>query len=621
MKKDQIFEIYIDAITAFEAGLVSASQYLLEDTLALAEKYYSETLVYHHCHISILENLAKVYIFIKNHEIALEILHRARKIDPTNMRILYKLFMFHTQTLPDEKLALKIYLIASDLYNSSSIFDINNEIYKLFCNKGELIKNKRKSYLMIEENSQVTEIKPQNLVKQLPIEILAEIFKKLDSSTLINLLLVCKHWRTTILGSPQIVGMFNFKKGLTYKSLVAYLRLFDQRIYTSEIIIDQLTLISNKDSLEFDTFKLLLSSKLQTRTLTYKISNDFQNQLTKMIKLSKSHLFNNIENLNFLISSKSTALGVLPAFLQFTTNLRKLSIKLENINSRNITPIIFRNKVTLKKLEELEIQCKTFDYISKTKLHLFLDMPNLQSLVIDTISFSIIDSFLSNVKELKSLKILRYPIRELINVFDLDENCKRITEKFSKLEKLEFSNNDYHGGNYSITEEMSNRIEFKSLKTLSFQKTFVNTKELTYFLECSQNQLENLFIEGRPSLRYEVNGVEHSISNPTFSLKRIIETIPHIKSIKLCDNKINPRIFSSMMFEIATLSKHYHLKYFEIAGEVSDVQTYTILFLSIKDKLSIDHLRLSGRPNEQLKLFIDIAIANGDVKRVDFSRL
>lgn len=614
MKRDSIFEKYIDGVTAFESGLVSSSQYILEDTLSLANEYHSETGNYHFCHIGILENLAKIYIHCKIEEKALLTLNIAKELEPDNLRILYRLFMFHLDTLPNEKLALQIYIEATNIYKKKGIYDINNELFKNFSIKGENIKKKRETDLIVDQNLKNERIEPQNLMKQLPIEILAEIFKRIDNTSLKNLLMVCKHWRSIILSSPLIIGIFRFKNDLTYNSLESYLRLFDKRILISEITVDQLSIDAQKTSQEFKIFKLLLASRLKTKTLNYSISNDFQHQLTKMIKESKSDLFNNLQKLNLNISVNYSAFAVLPSFLRFTTNLKILKITINscktNVNFFNF----FRNSITLKKLQEIEIYSVNSDFISKPKLLQYLKTPNLKKATITAVKFSLIKHFLICSNGINHLKIINYPILDFIH--DIDENIAELKNKLNSIERLEFINNYPSHKNHIVTQDMITKEVFKNLKSLSFEMTSLTNEELNYFIDCAKDTLEDLYILGKTHLDYGT--INNRNLRIIFSLRYILENVPNIKRIRLNDSKITNSFFGFLLSEITDMKKPCHLEYLEIHCINMSTEMYLILLISIKEKLFIDHLKLYGKLEKSLYLLIKSPINKTIFRRVEF---
>lgn len=104
MIKDEIFELYIDGITALDSGLTTAAQYIFEDTLSLSENFHTETKSIHPIHTAILENLAKSCISNKNYDKALAALNKAREIEPNSLRILHRLFFFMPTYYPTRNL-------------------------------------------------------------------------------------------------------------------------------------------------------------------------------------------------------------------------------------------------------------------------------------------------------------------------------------------------------------------------------------------------------------------------------------------------------------------------------------------------------------------------------------
>lgn len=615
MIKDEIFESYVDGIIAFDSGLVTAAQYIFEDTLILSDNFYAKTQSYHPSHTAILENLAKSCISNKNYDKALVTLNRAREIEPNNLRILHKLFFFHADILPNEKLALEIYLAASEIYERLGEHDINNEIFKSMRHRGEMIKKDRKTYLLMKESSQYEKVEAQNLMKQLPIEILSEIFKLLNSSDLNNLLSVCKSWRMTILESPYLIGIFNFQRHLTYHTLESYLRLFDQKVPISEVTVDNIILNMSSMSEQRKIYKLLLASKLKCKSFNYTIDDDFKIPLTKMIKESKSQLFQNLIQLKINVLRKHGALNIIPLLLSFTSNLKILYIKIDLPRTRSRLSI-FKTKVRLPKLEELDICCRVTESLeSMIDFPKYLDAPNLQKLSLESTLRPILYKFSKNTWKLKHLKLYKTSINGFLRDY-LSEN-NTFCEYLEHLEKLEFEYCSVSSRSSDIPLELYERKPFASLKTLSFERSPVSMIELNCFLECTKATLNNLYICERPHLNYPdpFHGTTNDL--PEFSMKILLETMPHLERFKLSDDKINSSIFSTLMFEIAMLSKAVRLKFLEFSSEFLNYQHYMVLFLSIKGKLYIDHLRISCIPTPQLKTFIDKAILDGEVKKVE----
>lgn len=616
MKRDPIFEKYIDGVTTFESGLVDSSRYLLEDTLTLAKEYQLETGKYHFCYIGILEKLSKIYIHCKLEEKALLVLNIAKELEPNNLRILYRLFMFHLNTLPNEKLALKVYIEASNIFKNKGMYDVNSELFKNFSIKGENIKRKRETDLIVDQNLENRRIKLQNLMKQLPIEILAEIIKKLDKKSYKNLLMVCKHWRFTILSSPFLISIFYFDKKLTYNLLESYLTLFDKKISISEITVKQLSIDLNKSSQEFKTFKLLLSSQLKTEILNYTISNAFQTQLVKMIKESKSDLFKKLQILRLNITPNYSSLIVLPSFLRFTTNLKILILEIQDLrrNEKNIHNI-FKNTINLQRLKEIKIYCDYNYFISKTNLLKFIKVPNLKEVTISGFRFSLINHFLTYSNDLYYLKIINYPVKDFI--YEIDEYFSNIEDKLNSIETLVFSKNFSSLKNYIIAQDMITTNFFKNLKEIKFEMSPLTNEELNYFIDCSKNTLENLYISGETNLYYDKID-DNNNSRDFFSLKYLLENIPNIKRIKLNDNRITNSFFAFLMLEVATMNKSFHLEYLEISGNNLTPESYSILILSIKEKLFIDHLKLYGKADETFNILFKDENVKNQIKEIEF---
>lgn len=615
MIKDETFELYIDGITALDSGLTTAAQFIFEDTLSLSENFHNKTKSIHPIHIPTLESLARSCISNKNYDKALAALNKAREIEPDSLRILNKLFFFHADILPNEKLALEVYLSASELQGRLDENGINTKIFKSMRRRGEMIKKDRKTYLLMKESSNNDKIEAQNLMKQLPIEILSEIFKLLTPYDLNNLLSVCKSWRMTILESPYLIGVFKFQRYMTYHSLESYLRLFDQKVPISEITVDNIRINVDDIYEHRRIFKLLLASKLKCKCLEYTIGDDYKVPFTKMIKESKSDLFQNLIQLQMNVLKKHSALGVVPSILSFSSNLKILSIKVDLPRTRSRL-LVFKTKVKLPKLEQLDLCCRVTESVeTMIDFPRFLDAPNLQKLILESTLRPILTKFTSNSWRLKHLKLYKASINGFLRDF-LDEGNK-LSDYLENLEELEFESCSISSRSSDIPLELLECKPFASLKTLAFERSSVSMTELNCFFECTKATLNNLYICDRPYLTYPEPFHAMTNERPDFNLKALLETMPHLEKFKLSDDRINSSIFSTMMFDIAMLSRPIRLKLFEISSEYLSYQNYMVLFLSIKGKLFIDHLRICCPPTPQLNTFIERAILDGEVKRVE----
>jgi hypothetical protein len=166
---------------------------------------------------------------------------------------------------------------------------------------------------------------------------------------------------------------------------------------------------------------------------------------------------------------------------------------------------------------------------------------------------------------------------------------------------------------------------FNKLKTLVFKDINVTCTVLEIFLDTCKNTLRNLYILGITSIEYMSHiptpmGTIPRTNRAGFSVKYILQTAPRLTRFRFTDKQMGLNEFTQAMFEIATLTKPIKLELFEFSNDKLKAQDHVLQFLSIKDKLTIKHVRVRCSIVDPLKTFVDMAVASGQVKSVESIR-
>lgn len=588
---DDIFEGLIDGIHAFESGLVNAALYILEDTLIKTDQFYEENGIHHESRINIQMQLAKVYIWLRQFQKAVDILKSALESSPENVPVLYRLFLLYSDAYPNEKMALKVYLRAESVMKENGSLDCNHRIYKNFVTRGEKIKCKRQSFFMFKDDTE--EIDKQNLMKQLPIEILSNIFSMLDPKSLINLLLTCKGWRSTILESPHLIGAFTLSRDITFKKLQSYLRLFDQKVSTSEIILDELSIAFNSRD-ELPLMKLLLSSGLRSKSLNIEIREAIQPQICTLIKESKPLLFTQQTHLSITIEKEAQSISFVDNILPMMTNLQTLYISFRNLSSpkqKSSSPLI-----DLPRLRFLNIKNEgKHDQVERFVFALTIH--NVESLTIDTRSTNIFLKCIRTANKLKHLKMRMIPIE--LFLYDFMIEGRPGYERVKELETLEFDTCPS-----SVDHIFGPRVQFKefnNLRVLKFRNSQITVTTIEAFFKTCKKSLKELDVLEKSLLSYKGSNTNN---NGTFSLKNVLETCTGLEELHITDNKINSSNFTQIAFDIAMLTRPMKLNCLELSNSSIPSSSYIVLFLSIKTKLTIKRMIIHQQnPDVQLISF------------------
>jgi hypothetical protein len=613
--EDAIFEKYIDAITLYESGLNTAAKFIYEDLLQDCVDFKTQTGSYHPKHINVIEQTTKVYLATKSFDSLLNLYETALNIDPENIRILQKLFYYYTDYVPNEKSALLTFLKASKVIEKTGGFHPDYLIFKEFRPKGEAIEKKRRNneFLSIE-NQEMSSISRQSLMGNLPTEILIHIFKRLDVKSLINLVCVCKGWRFTILESPQLVSLFSFRRALSFESLQSYLRLFDNKVPISEIVWSNINIITYDKKKDAKLFKLLLTSGLQSRSLIFNIAISNDTNIAKIIKDFNSPFFANLVELHLKIGINEDYSDFLNLFLPTVTNLISLRITSLNRSGKNkdLKNLNLKNKILFPFLEELNLI--NFDDRKCFPIYSFLsniELPNLH-----TLKFSITDQrnlfqILESVNGIKRLELNGSSVARFIKNFLVKNNGSY--KRLINIETLIFINCPHE-------EDIPTARDFNilpNLKTLIFHNLMEGNRIIKIFQKACSSTLTKLHILAGSEFLFNT-----SISNRTnankFSLKDTLLGFPKLSNFKLQSPRITVDIFSTMMYELAMLSETIKLKYFEISNPRLMAQQYLLLFLSMKDKLLIDTLKLPIANIPEIEFFANQLKANKVVKTILF---
>lgn len=588
-----IFESFIDGKIAFESGLFNSAQYILEESLEKAQEYYKNVGKHHGKHISIIIQLGKVYMHKKRFDRLSVILDDGLFIEPANLRLLYTKFLLCSVFVPDEKSALKVYERAAES-NANAEFDYDYEVWKKFESKGGSLKRKRRSDIFLQ-NSKRNKIEKQNLMKDLPTEILENIFKYLDLKSFSNLLQTCRGWRLSILESPNLIRLVTFNGNLTLKLLNSYLRLFDQRISLSEIMLDHIELRIDDRSEFIKILKLLLSTKLKVKTLNLFINSTCSSQIDKLVIGTNSELFYQLQNLNIKMGLLGKLDGILASLLISCRNLRMLHLSF--VKKQNIS---FKTNITFTYLITLEIynanDRENYDLIQLIRC---INAPNLQSITLSRAHSDALNEVLKRNPLLKTIKLHNFNIDLFIqNVLFSTTND---FELFQNIETLEFK--DCTSKEYIISSAFAiKRGILLNLKTLIFDGSYFPLKIMKTILNTCKDSLQNLFI-----LRSSPISTHDNIAKGEFNLKTLLLQLKNLRQLKITDAGIDCKMFSTLMFQVATLNIHRTLDLLELTNSRLDTHSYIIMLISIAGKLSIKDVRIYGEIDDQLKQFIELA--------------
>jgi tetratricopeptide (TPR) repeat protein len=620
MPFDQVFERYLDGLASQEAGLSTTAMYVFEDALAKADAYQLINSEYHPQHTSILELLGSCYLNNKRETDAFALLSRAMEMEPDNIRILYRLFNYHLTTSPNEKAALAIFLRAESTMNDLKRKHKDMSIFKMFEAKGLALKKKRNTDSILQEEN----VDKQNMMKQLPLEIIYTVMSHLDERSLQKLLSICKGWRSTILESPLLIGAYRINGRLTVEKLQRYLRLFDQKVSTSDIVVEALNLEMNYPATDAKLTKLLLAARLRTKQMRLQGGVEFYQTIPKMIKDSKSRVFSDLMELSLDVHDKDLTFDTISSVLGLTNRLRVLCLRITRISPQ----IKGTSKtVALNELHRLSIHFNGTDMIPAAEAFFqSLDYPNLQSVIFMGGVPSGLKVALNKVNNLKSLKLCSYSAPKFVTQYLLRGNAD--FDMIKNIEKLEIVGQLSQSQINTIDATILASAElpvFNKLKTLVFKDINVTCTVLEIFLDTCKNTLRNLYILGITSIEYMSHttnpmGTIPRTNRAAFNVKYILQTAPRLTRFRFTDKQMGLNEFTQAMFEIATLTKPIKLELFEFSNDKLKAQDHVLQFLSIKDKLTIKHVRVRCSIVDPLKTFVDMAVASGQVKSVESIR-
>ena len=631
MPFDALFEKYLDGLSAYESGYISGSIYLLEDLLEEVKKYYNEQNKLNKLHFKIVDALSNAYISNRDFKKAVSLMNEYLELDPDNLRILYKFFTLYHDFDINERLALKYYLKVSDISKTDNFeSNVDYEVWKLIEFKGKALIQKRKADLMLNlDNDSTKPIDKQNLMKQLPIEVLKKIFDQLDNRSLVNILRVCKGWRNTVLESPLLISSYALKSYITLEQLKSYYRLFDQKVSLSDIVIEKFSL-EGLD--EVKILKSLIKSTIQVKQLCLSFEDDTNKEFINLVTNPNAILITNLLELKISSDSCQPIIEFVVPLLQNTKNLRKLEIFIlypfydeeEEVDEDEIDDP--KGTIVLDKLEKFTISYtkRNPDGVNISKISKVLVMPNLKQIFVD---MSLVEPFLPYFKtptKLRSLSIARHHINTFFSIVTHPD----LSQKFRYLENLEFGDRAF---NYTRSIPIGfNPPILPSLKRILFHNTNVNALEIDVLLNSCKSTLEELVIQNDLNnssnlynIHYPAMGTRRN-DRPNeplrFDFNYILKSLPKLKKFTLTDRNIPEKFFTKMFMDIALLDRPYHLDYLEIFNQTCTEQVTILMLLSMRDKLFVKHLIIAPKISGTLKPFIELAISSGQIGKIETAK-
>lgn len=603
-KLQNIFDTYVTATVAFDSGLISGAEYILLDLLKDCEKIYTTIGAYHKLHMPILEQLSKVYLSQKKYDEVTKSLERIVEIDPDSIRAYYRLYQLQSDSFADEKKALSIYLKACEAIKRRGKSHPDYTIFKSLKTRGEVLRKKRSSYLILENDKE--EIDKQNLFNQLPIEIIAMMMEHLNQSDMLKMLIICKGWRSSILASPYLISLYAITGELSSKKLSSYLRIFDQLSPISEIMLNYICL-----DLDYDVklLKLLLSSKLCAKWTQLGLSGSNMKSFEKILMENKdSRFIKNLQKLTIKVLTTS-GLNFCGAFLHLCNNLEKLEISL---NMPRIDESFNVNMTEINLLCLVEFSCSSI--VESRRVSDFFKpfkMENVTNLTLAKKLGNNLLMFLQKCNRLQNLIFSEVLINDAMStIFDSRADLRRLESL--TLRFLE----------HRVLPTMSkNENNFPCLKYLRTVRCFITNHQFMEIYTAAKDTLESIELKEETLLDLDPSRggnleIRHNL--PIISLKHIFSETPKLEKFVL-KKQITSDIFSKMIIDIATASQPMRIKYFELESEKLSSQDFILMLLTTKGKLFIDTLALHGKYDAQLKEFLDKAVLDKSIKKYTYT--
>lgn len=550
---DSIYNRYIDAVIAFESGLILGAQYILEDLLTDYESHHdsNENL----SQVDIMIKLSNVYICLKHYTKAIEILQKAIQIDPENLRVLGKLFKIYKDLTHNERSAIDIYVEMDKIINNNGGDSMSDyPIYQSIKYMAIELQKKNSAYMLLKyENNDKVNTLQQNLTKQLPTELVYLIMSFLDLESLFNATLVCKDWRNVLLSLPSLFGSFIFKKPVGTTQLETFLRIFDQKADMSKVILPKLFLMNASLSNEISFLKVLLGSKILTNNLTYYLKYDFPPKLKTLAEASGSKFFKEINTLT-LVSDVSAYFKSIPKILSIISNIKILDLKIFGIYNSNEGEEIFKNQIDLLNIVQISILSH---FNLKKEMKLLIDKlytPNIKRILIENLYLEgIILKLCKMSKNFSQICFTNISLseffRDVINHDDIDKIPNYESLKVMKF----FSCQPVLFRDQLIRNPI---IKFPNLRHILFKDCKIFLNDFKNVLKTCNLSLEQLTIIN-PSFAY-------GRRSPTqiFRLIDIFEMLPRLKIFKLIDENCFDDDFEKLLKEVLISNKIYTFDYF-----------------------------------------------------------
>lgn len=618
MPFDEVFERYLDGVASYESGRSKTALYILEDALVKAENYHTNNKKYHPNHRQILELLLACYKGSKeSEEDADKVISKAIKIDSKNLRTLNRAFNYY-ESLHEEKIALAIYSRAEKIVEKAKLRHKDIAIYKLFEQKGKTLKMKRETDSILNKPN----IDKQGMMKQLPLELIYLIMSKLDEHSLRTMLLICKGWRSTILESPLLIGAYQIQGILTTNKLERYLRLFDQKVSTANIMVQSLTLQPERVAFESNLLKILFTSRLRAKSMKLGGDTNLLLAIPKMIREKKTAIFSDLIDLTIQLSRTEASWVSIHSILGQTKRLRSLSLEM---NTSYLMDGTFVPVVPLPGLQTLSIRVRMSSFPGLEQLLNHLEYPNLQNLIWSASDISPLEIVLSKDCHLKSLKLNYISANSLLlSFFNANSN---LFNKIKSIEKLEIADTSQHFDASANSTALINLkvVTFPRLKTLIFQNSHISSLQFEIFLDACKNTLKKLVIsESLEDLLVDrqlpLMGSTPRIRRSSFNIVYILETLPKLNSFQFKAREMSVQGFTKSMHLIATMKKSVKLNFFEISGHRILPSEHVIQFMAIKDKIFVNHLRIECSLDATLETFAQMLLQSGQVKCIESVR-
>lgn len=589
-KGSGILERYVSATTAFYTGLITGAEYVLQDLLDECEDIFRDTKVYHELHKPILDLLAKICLTNKDYDRANQYLDLLLTIDPDNIRAYFRLFELNADSFVDEKEALKVYMKACEVIERKGKTHLDYTLFNAMKIRGESIKRKRSTYLMLDSHIDLSE----NLFKKLPIEIFERILKLLVNRDKINLLLVCKGWRAGILSSPQLISQFSIPGFLTTNKILSFARVFDQMSPLEEIMLKRLRIDLNHN---VKVLKVLLSSKIRCKSLFLVCNDPSKNYERVLVENNGSLFLKNLQELHITVNNNG-CLTFLCELLSMCNNVRLLNILLK-FTSITKEEICIDKKLFLPYVDEVRWQSVEHRGEDTSKFIENMQIDNVNNVTIRG-SSSHGCTLLRKLKKLTSIKFASVNVHILMKVLFEPDGVNT-----NDLETLIIESCP----KWALYETIPGKM-LPRLKHLRIDSSNIFHDEFSEIYNRCRGTLENIEICG------QIFGV-NSNGFDDFDIKRVITDTPNLKKFIL-NAEFKPEVIANIAIQIATGNKMIKLDYLSLNSSLLKSQDWIMFILLSKPKLIVNEISIHLRYKNELNEYLEQAISEGKIKKINW---